>query len=61
MSLIFEEMTAENFPHMRKEIGTQVQDVQSPRQNKPEEEHARTHRSQTDETNDKEKVLNATR
>ena len=54
-------MTAENFPHMRKETGTQVQDVQSPRQNKPEEEHARTHRSQTDETNDKEKVLKATR
>ena len=26
-SLIFEEITAEKFPHMRKEIGTQVQDV----------------------------------
>ena len=39
---IFEEIITENFPNMGKEIVTQVQDVQSPRQDKPKEEHAET-------------------
>ena len=45
---IFEEIIVENFPNMRKEIATQVQEAQSPRQDKPKEKHAETHSNQTD-------------
>ena len=45
---IFEEILAENFPNMGKETVTQVQEVQSPRQDKPEEAHAETHSNQID-------------
>ena len=45
---IFEEVTAENFPNMGKEIVNQVQKAQSPRQDKPKEEYTGTDRNQTD-------------
>ena len=45
---IFEEIIAENFPNMGKETVSQVQEAQSPRQNKPKEEHSETHSNQTD-------------
>ena len=33
----------ENFPNMGKEIVNQVQEVESPRQEKPKDEHTKTH------------------
>ena len=45
---IFKELIAENFPNMGKEIVSQVQKAQRPRQDKPEEEHTGTDRNQTD-------------
>ena len=39
---LFEEIIAENFPNMGKEIINQVQEAQSPRQDKPKEEHTNT-------------------
>ena len=49
---IFEEIIAEKFPNMGKEIISQVQEfhTQSPRQDKPKEEHTETHSNQTDKT-----------
>ena len=44
---IFEEIIVENFPNMEKEIANQVQEAQSPIQNKPKEKHAKTHTNQT--------------
>ena len=43
---IFEEIIVENFPNMGKEIPTQVQEAQSPIQDKPKEKHAKTHSNQ---------------
>ena len=40
---IFEEIIVKNFPNMGKEIATQVQEAQSPIQDKPKEKHAETH------------------
>jgi len=45
---IFEEIRAENFPNMGKETVNQVQEAQSPRQDKPKEEHTQTHSNQND-------------
>ena len=39
----FEEIIVENFPNMEKEIENQVQEVQSPIQDKPKEKHTKTH------------------
>ena len=39
---IFEEIIVENFPNMGKEIANQVQETQSPIQDKSKEEHAKT-------------------
>ena len=44
---IFEEIIVENFPNMGKEIATQVQEAQSPIQDKPKEKHAETHSNQS--------------
>ena len=44
----FEEIIVENFPNMEKEIANQVQEAQSPIQNKPKEKHTKTHTNQTD-------------
>ena len=40
---IFEEIIVENFPSVGKEIVSQVQEVQSPIQDKPKEKHLETH------------------
>ena len=43
---IHEETIVENFPKMGKEIITQVQETQSPKQDKPKVKHPKTHISQ---------------
>ena len=40
---ILKEIIGENLPNMGKEIVKQVQEAQSPRQDKPKEEHSKTH------------------
>ena len=45
---MFEEIIAENFPNLGKETLIQVQEVQSPIQNQPKEEHPETCINQTD-------------
>ena len=47
---IFEEIIVENFTNMEKEIVNQVQEAQSPIQDKSKEKHAKTHTHQTDKT-----------
>ena len=44
---IFEESIVEIFPNMENEIVNQVQEAQSPIQDKPKEKHAKTHANQT--------------
>ena len=44
---IFAEIIVENFPNMEKEIVNQVQEAQSPIQDKPKEKHIKTHTNQT--------------
>ena len=46
---IFEEIIVENFPNMKKEIINQVQEVQSPIQDKLKEKHTKIHTNQTNE------------
>ena len=41
------EIIVENFPNMEKEIVNQVQEVQSPIQDKPKEKHTKTNSNQT--------------
>ena len=43
---IFEEIIIENFPNMEKEIVNQVQEAQSPIQDKPKEKHTKTYTNQ---------------
>ena len=43
---IFEEIILENFPNVENEIVNQVQEAQSPIQDKPKEKHAKTHTNQ---------------
>ena len=50
----FEEIIVENFPNMEKETVSQVQEAQSPIQDKPKEKHVKTHTSQTKKTKHKE-------
>ena len=47
---IFEEIIAKNFPNMGKEIVNQVQEAQSPRQDKPKKKHNKMHNNQTDKS-----------
>ena len=44
---ILEDIIVENFPNMGKEIVNQVQEAQSPIQDKSKEKHAKTHSNQT--------------
>ena len=44
---IFEEIIVENFPNVGKEIVNQVQEVQSPIQDKSKDKHTNTHINQT--------------
>ena len=53
---ILKEIIADNFPKMGKEIATQVQETQSPKQDKPKAKHPKTHinqinKDQTQRTN----------
>ena len=53
---LLEEIIAENFPKMRKKIATQVQETQSPKQDKTKAKHTKTHinqinKDQTQRTN----------
>ena len=53
---VLEEITVKNFPKMGKEIITQVQETQSPKQDKPKAKHPKTHinqinKDQTQRTN----------
>ena len=57
---IFAEIIVESFPNVGKEIATQVQEAQSPRQDKPKEKHAETRSNKTDK-NERQKLLKATR
>ena len=43
-------MIVENIPKMGKEIATQVQETQSPKQDKPKAKHLKTRINQTNET-----------
>ena len=44
---IFEEIIVEKFPNMEKEIVNQVQEAQSPIQDKPKKKHTKTPTNQT--------------
>jgi len=44
---ILEEIIVENFSKMGKEIDTQIQETQNPKQNKPKAKHSKTHINQT--------------
>ena len=46
---ILEEIVVENVPKMGKEIATQVQETQSPKQDKPKAKHPKTHINQINE------------
>ena len=43
MENLFEKIMKENFPNMVKEIHTQVQEIQSPKEVGPKEEQIKTH------------------
>ena len=45
---VSEEIITGHFPNMRKGIVNQIQEAQSPRHDKPKEEHTKTHCNQTD-------------
>ena len=45
---IFEEIITENFPNMGKKISPSPGSAESPRHDKPKEEHTKTHSNQTD-------------
>ena len=46
MRIFFQKIIVENFPNMEKETVNQVQEVQSPIQDKPKGTHIKTHTSQ---------------
>ena len=46
---ILKDIIVKNFPKMRKEIATQVQETQSPKQDKPKAKHPKTHINQINE------------
>ena len=58
---IFEGMIAENFLNMGKEIVHQVQEAESPRQDKPKKEHTETQAITMIKIKDRDKILQATR
>ena len=59
---IFEEIITENIPNMGKEIIKPVEAVQSPRQDKPKEEHTAAQSNQTErKTKDRDKISKVTR
>ena len=60
MKNILEEIRVENFPKMEKEIVTQVQETQSPKQDKPKMKQPKTHINQINE-DQTQQILKAAR
>ena len=58
---IFEEIIAEDFTNMGKDIIHSAQETQSPRQDKPKEGCTKTHSKKMMKIKDKDKILKATR
>ena len=58
---IFEEIIAKNSLNMEKKIVNQVQEAQSPRKDKPKEEHTKHIVIKLTKIKDKEKILKAPR
>jgi len=58
---IFEEIIVENLPNMEKEIVNQVQEAQSPKQEKPKEKHGRHKLIKLTKTKHRERILKAAR
>ena len=42
---LFEKVMMENFPNLRREQVTQIQETQSPKQEEPKQAHCKTHHS----------------
>ena len=57
----FEEIIVENFPNMEKEIVSQVQEAQSPKQEKPKEKHGRHILIKLTKTKHEKRILKAAR
>ena len=57
---ILEEIIVENFPKVGKEIATQVQETQSPKEDKPKAKHPKTHINQINE-DQTQQILKAAR
>ena len=55
---IFQDIILKNFPNMGKRIVTQVQNSESPIQEKSKQKNAKTHINQTKRIKYKEKILN---
>ena len=58
---IFEEIIVENFPNMKNEIVIQVQEAQSPIQDKPKEKHTKHILIKLTKIKHKERILKAAR
>ena len=59
---ILEEIIVENFPKVGKEIATQVQETQSPKEDKPKAKHPKTHINQINKIkHTKKQILKAAR
>ena len=58
---ILEEIIIENFPKMGKEIATQVQQTQSPKQDKPTVKQPKTHINQTNEDQTQRKNIKSSK
>ena len=56
---ILEKIIVENFPKMGKEIITQVQETQSPKQDKPKAKHPKTHINQINKDQMQRTILKA--
>ena len=61
MKNILEEIRVENFPKMEKEIVTQVQETQSPKQDKPKMKQPKTHINQINEDQTQRTNINSSK
>ena len=58
---LFEKIMRENFPNLVKEIDMQVQEAQSPKQDRCKEVHSMTHIIKMPKVKDKDRILKAAR
>ena len=58
---LFEKVMMENFPNLRREKFTQIQETQSPKQEEPKETHCKTHHNNMAKFQDKERILKSAR